>query len=565
MTDRTTLIFVLGMHRSGTSAFTRCLHELGVALPTDLMPPSSTDNARGYWESQAVVEINNRILECFNLTWNSPGPLPENWVTSNQLKEPLLDAVQIIESLKKHAVVALKDPRLSRVLPLWLTGAKKAQVGSTAVVCVRHPLTVADSLARRDSMEKDKALILWLRHTVEALTADSGAPQCVVTFERLVEDPVAEMQRVASSLLDDEHIDWSGFEKFAKGFVSSDQIHASKASVDGLQPELLELALELQRDIADNSSSLPDRIYEVQGRLAAMDQISGAFINRADAETMAQKRQAVRLYNQVTDLKKENAGLKNTEKNLVDSVDKVVAPLRDELIATTSDKLTAFQQHADNQFATHEEKTRNLLVDQLSKQTDTWNALQRELKRAVQDIGGQLWSEKLLIKKLEAESAARNRAESEAARLQREVLILQTRFLEADSAAKRNAQRLRQIQRSLVWKLLSPVRNVHKVTRLLSPAYRRQKTEWRLVASDPHFDSEWYVANYPDVSETEMTPAEHYCRHGWREGRDPGPDFSTLQYLALNPDVKSTGTNPLVHFIKHGRNEGRPVLEESGV
>lgn len=543
MTDRTTLIFVLGMHRSGTSAFTRCLHELGVALPTDLMPPSSRDNAKGYWESQAVVEINNRILECFDLTWNSPGPLPENWVESNHLKAPLIDAVRIIESLKKHAVVALKDPRLSRVLPLWLVGAKKAQVDFRTVVCVRHPLTVADSLARRDSMEKDKALILWLRHTVEALSVDPGAHPCVVTFERLLKDPVTEMQRVAPSLVDAEHIDWNGFEKFAKEFVSSDQIHASKASVDGLQPELLELALELQRDIADNSSSLPDRIHEVKGRLAAMDQISGAFINRADAETMAQKRQAVRLYNQVTDLKKENAGLKNTEKSIVDGV-----------AANTEEKLRSFQG-----------QTRALLIDQLSKQSDTWNAMQRELKRAVQDIAGQLWSEKLLIKKLEAESAARNRAESEAARLQREVIILQTRFLEADSAAKRNAERLRQIQRSLVWKLLSPVRNVHKVTRLLSPAYRRQKTEWRLVASDRHFDSEWYVANYPDVSETDMTPAEHYCRHGWREGRDPGPDFSTLQYLALNPDVKSTGANPLVHFIKHGRNEGRPVLKESGV
>jgi hypothetical protein len=49
-----TVLVVLGMHRSGTSALTGMLHHLGVALGEHLMP-ASADNPRGYWEHSDVV------------------------------------------------------------------------------------------------------------------------------------------------------------------------------------------------------------------------------------------------------------------------------------------------------------------------------------------------------------------------------------------------------------------------------------------------------------------------------------------------------------------------------
>ena len=47
-------LLVLGMHRSGTSALTRVLNLLGVALGDDLMPPGP-DNPLGFWEHQALA------------------------------------------------------------------------------------------------------------------------------------------------------------------------------------------------------------------------------------------------------------------------------------------------------------------------------------------------------------------------------------------------------------------------------------------------------------------------------------------------------------------------------
>lgn len=56
-----TCILVLGMHRSGTSAFTRLLNLAGAESPKNLME-AKTDNVRGFWESEAVCGVNDAFL-----------------------------------------------------------------------------------------------------------------------------------------------------------------------------------------------------------------------------------------------------------------------------------------------------------------------------------------------------------------------------------------------------------------------------------------------------------------------------------------------------------------------
>ena len=65
------IIFVLGMHRSGTSLTTNVLSELGVSLSEDLMP-ATHENARGYFESQTISFLQDRILASFGLAWDTP-------------------------------------------------------------------------------------------------------------------------------------------------------------------------------------------------------------------------------------------------------------------------------------------------------------------------------------------------------------------------------------------------------------------------------------------------------------------------------------------------------------
>lgn len=74
------------------------------------------------------------------------------------------------------------------------------------------------------------------------------------------------------------------------------------------------------------------------------------------------------------------------------------------------------------------------------------------------------------------------------------------------------------------------------------------------------FDPAYYLATVEDTGLTEPDAVHHYCRFGWRQGRNPSPAFDTGHYLKSYPDVVAAGVNPLAHYVRHGRQEGRRVV-----
>src|ERR1700730_1814674 len=77
-----------------------------------------------------------------------------------------------------------------------------------------------------------------------------------------------------------------------------------------------------------------------------------------------------------------------------------------------------------------------------------------------------------------------------------------------------------------------------------------------------HFDTNFYISTYPEVTTSGLRPIDHYLNKGWLNGFNPRPDFDTLYYRAKNPDVEKAGINPFVHYLLHGREEGRPSEAE---
>ena len=74
-----------------------------------------------------------------------------------------------------------------------------------------------------------------------------------------------------------------------------------------------------------------------------------------------------------------------------------------------------------------------------------------------------------------------------------------------------------------------------------------------------YFNKKWYLKTYRDVKKVQVDPIRHYLNHGWKEGRNPGPDFNTKAYLEANPDVKEANMCPLFHYEKYGKKEGRKL------
>ncbi len=78
-----------------------------------------------------------------------------------------------------------------------------------------------------------------------------------------------------------------------------------------------------------------------------------------------------------------------------------------------------------------------------------------------------------------------------------------------------------------------------------------------LLAATGLFDATHYLAAYADVRGNGAEPLAHFCRFGWREGRNPNPCFETVWYLRDNPDVATAGGNPLQHYAERGEAKGR--------
>lgn len=74
------------------------------------------------------------------------------------------------------------------------------------------------------------------------------------------------------------------------------------------------------------------------------------------------------------------------------------------------------------------------------------------------------------------------------------------------------------------------------------------------------FDAEFYLATYPDVADTGLTPLEHYRTIGRAELRQPSPLFDPVWYLERNADVARNKVEPLVHFLRNGGKEGRDPI-----
>ncbi|MGH7094566.1 MAG: glycosyltransferase, partial [Stellaceae bacterium] len=178
-----TAILVLGMHRSGTSALTGMLHHLGVGLGARLMPATS-DNPRGYWEHAEIVAVHQSLMAGYGFAWDDLRPLPAALLGDGSATKRLEAVLQ--RDFVDAPLWGVKDPRLCRLLPLWLPMLSRLGVTPRFVLALRHPIEVAASLRARDGINVQCAALLWLRHVLEAERATRGGTRTIVHYEALV-------------------------------------------------------------------------------------------------------------------------------------------------------------------------------------------------------------------------------------------------------------------------------------------------------------------------------------------------------------------------------------------
>ena len=233
-------LLVVGMHRSGTSAVTGALGNLGFAVPVDedRWEPSS-DNP-DHWESRALAIYCDLLLDRLGGTWDRPPDSMSDGELHERLGDELGDpSVPAHHAFPKPGPVVWKDPRTCLLLPYW-----RAQLPSplAAVFIWRRPLSVARSLQARDRMHLADGVALWERYNRCALKGLVGVDTFVTRYEEIVEDPTEHVGAMANWL--------GGLPQFADHAGSWDLASAAAS----ISPELLR-----QQSTGDADLLLPEQ------------------------------------------------------------------------------------------------------------------------------------------------------------------------------------------------------------------------------------------------------------------------------------------------------------------
>lgn len=155
-------LLILGMHRSGTSAVAGAIYNSNNSIEfTNNLLGATKDNNKGHFENRSFVELNDEILRSVNLTWDTTlNPLIS--IDDKQKKAYKSRIAEILEKeYTSENLIAIKDPRISILLPLYLDVLEQQDFEICLLSIIRNPLDVAKSLQRRNNITIENGLKIW--------------------------------------------------------------------------------------------------------------------------------------------------------------------------------------------------------------------------------------------------------------------------------------------------------------------------------------------------------------------------------------------------------------------
>jgi len=267
--EKARAILVLGMHRSGTSAMTGVLHALGVPLGSTLTPADPDINAKGYWEHSVISSINERILRAMGFSWLDERELPSGWWKNPVIASLRAELVEAIErEFGSHRLWAVKDPRLCRLLPLWLEILEEIDCDPIFVLTTRDPREVVRSLRKRNGMQAWKGALLWLRYVIDAETCSRGLRRVVIDYDELLREWRERLPLLSQQLAVDWPVRFVDAERTLAEFLDGSlrhEINSPEDAEQGIELALAEKAYRaLRRDISHFVGMQPDLSLHVR-------------------------------------------------------------------------------------------------------------------------------------------------------------------------------------------------------------------------------------------------------------------------------------------------------------
>jgi hypothetical protein len=248
-------VFVLGMHRSGTSAVTRLISLLGLHTPPDddLVQPSAK-NPKGYWESESLVAFNERLLRAVDCDIGCPVLLSPGWEDDPRLASLRQEAPAVVRAVFPAMPWVWKDPRHCLAFAFWRS---VLEIDPVVVLVNRNPLEITASALRvRSDQGEVYALALWERYLRQALGQIAGVPVLVTSYADVLSAPLAWSEEAQAFLSDAGVAARPPRELDVLAFVDSELRHAAFSRDDFLG----------HRDVSDGQRALFETLERLEAR-----------------------------------------------------------------------------------------------------------------------------------------------------------------------------------------------------------------------------------------------------------------------------------------------------------
>ena len=237
-------LFVLGMHRAGTSAVTRMVNLLGARLPDNILGPDES-NPQGHWESEDIIALHDEMLQSARSSWHHIFDIDQRWFSSIIARGYVARIRSYItEKLADAPIFVIKDPRICLLFPLWIEALKQVGIEPRCILPFRSPIEVARSLTKRNAhampggfMPVEHGHLLWLRYVLAAERHTRGLRRTFVNFDHLLSDWEREADRMADQL----DFTWPLQDRTTKRDISRFLSHEHKHQNEGDGAELSRL------------------------------------------------------------------------------------------------------------------------------------------------------------------------------------------------------------------------------------------------------------------------------------------------------------------------------------
>lgn len=254
-------LIVIGKHRSGTSAVTLALRELGIYLgPEQDIFQADSFNEDGNLENIRISQLNQQLSAEFEVDGTSTGSVTGDWLARPGIEGLVDSAAKFLASyFQGHDFWGWKDPRTTLLLPVYLEMFKRMGVRPHFVMPVRHPFDVAKSMERRDGVSQNVAVGLWIHFVLTALHDLEPRDLTVFSYESFLTVPRRCLEPALHELkLSKSEEAWAGVRKV----VRADLNHGNQANE--IFPELLERVYSLVQAIVSDPSGYKAGAFQAQ-------------------------------------------------------------------------------------------------------------------------------------------------------------------------------------------------------------------------------------------------------------------------------------------------------------